>query len=66
MPEVHVRETIADRELETWVLVDRSASLDFGTADVREARPGPGRRGRLGFLTLRTGNRLGAVVRGRR
>ena len=29
----HVRETIADRELETWVLVDLSASLDFGTAD---------------------------------
>src|SRR4051812_50220385 len=28
----HVRETIADRELESWVLVDLSASLDFGTA----------------------------------
>ena len=28
----HVRETIADRELETWVVVDLSASLDFGTA----------------------------------
>jgi len=29
----HVRDTIADRELETWVVVDRTASLDFGTAD---------------------------------
>src|SRR6185295_1859842 len=28
----HVRDTIADRELETWIVVDRSASLDFGTA----------------------------------
>ena len=28
-----MRETIADRELETWVVVDRTASLDFGTAD---------------------------------
>ena len=28
----HVRETIADRELETWAVVDLSASLDFGTA----------------------------------
>ncbi|HET9443795.1 MAG TPA: DUF58 domain-containing protein, partial [Acidimicrobiales bacterium] len=29
----HVRETIADRELETWLVVDLSASLEFGTAD---------------------------------
>ncbi len=29
----YVRETIADRELETWVLADFSASLAFGTAD---------------------------------
>ena len=28
----HVRQTVADRELETWVVVDLSASLDFGTA----------------------------------
>src|SRR5690606_26126657 len=34
--EVHLRETIADRELETWVLVDLSASLDFGTAECRK------------------------------
>ncbi len=30
--EPHVRQTVADRELETWVVVDLSASLDFGTA----------------------------------
>ena len=30
--EPHVRETIADRELETWLVVDLSPSLDFGTA----------------------------------
>ncbi len=42
----HVRQMIADRELETWLVVDMSASLDFGTAGVREARPGGGcRRG---------------------
>src|SRR5690348_14260481 len=28
----HVRQTIADRELETWLVVDLSPSLDFGTA----------------------------------
>src|SRR6201987_4948421 len=28
----HVRQTVADRELETWLAVDLSASLEFGTA----------------------------------
>ena len=28
----HVRQTIADRELETWLVVDLSPSIDFGTA----------------------------------
>ncbi|HET9441925.1 MAG TPA: DUF58 domain-containing protein, partial [Acidimicrobiales bacterium] len=27
----HVRNTVADRELETWLVLDNSASLDFGT-----------------------------------
>ncbi|WP_246843551.1 DUF58 domain-containing protein, partial [Allokutzneria sp. NRRL B-24872] len=30
--EAHIRETVADRELETWVVLDRSPSMDFGTA----------------------------------
>ena len=29
--EPHVRQMIADRELETWLVVDASASIDFGT-----------------------------------
>ena len=32
----HVRETIADRELETWAVIDLSASLDFGTANCQK------------------------------
>ena len=28
----HVRHTVADRELETWLAMDLSASLEFGTA----------------------------------
>ena len=42
----HVRQTVADRELETWLAVDLSASLDFGTAALAQARPGDRRRGR--------------------
>ena len=44
--EPHVRQTIADRELETWIAIDLSPSLDFGTAlkeaqDLGYAEPDP-------------------------
>lgn len=56
-----VRQTEADRELETWLVVDRSASLDFGTA-LREKRDAAlGVTAAVGVLTVRAGNRLGAV-----
>ena len=58
----HVRESVADRELETWVLVDRSPSLDFGTARTTKADLAIEAVGAIGFLTARTGNRLGAVI----
>lgn len=60
--QTHVRESIADRELETWVLVDRSPSLDFGTARTTKAALAVDAVGAIGFLTARTGNRLGAVL----
>jgi uncharacterized protein (DUF58 family) len=58
----HVRESIADRELETWALVDVSASLDFGTAECEKRDLALAAVAALGFLTSRTGNRMGAVV----
>lgn len=60
--QTHVRESIADRELETWVLVDRSPSLDFGTARTTKAGLAVEAVGAIGFLTARTGNRLGAII----
>ena len=63
--ETHVRETIVDRELETWLLVDRSPSLDFGTAAMTKSDLATSAVGAVGFLTARTGNRLGAVLFGR-
>lgn len=62
--ETHVRESVADRELEVWLLVDRSPSLDFGTASMTKAELAVHAVGAVGFLTARTGNRLGAVVAG--
>ena len=60
----YVRTTDADRELETSVIVDRSPSLDFGTA-VREKREvALGALAAFGFLTVRGGNRLGVTIAG--
>jgi uncharacterized protein (DUF58 family) len=58
----HVRETIADRELETWVVVDLSASLDFGTALCEKRDLAIAGLAAVSHLTVRGGNRLGAVV----
>jgi uncharacterized protein (DUF58 family) len=60
----HVRETIADRELETWVVVDRSPSLDFGTANCEKRDLAVAATAALGFLTARTGNRFGVLAAG--
>jgi uncharacterized protein (DUF58 family) len=60
----HVRDTIADRELESWVVVDRSASLDFGTAQLEKRDLALAMVAAVGFLTSRAGNRVGALVLG--
>jgi len=60
----HVRDQVADRELETWVAVDCSASLDFGTALCEKRDLAVAAVAAVGFLTARIGNRLGAVVIG--
>ncbi len=60
----HVRETVADRELETWVVVDQSASLDFGTADCEKRDLALAATAAFAFLTARAGNRVGAVTLG--
>jgi uncharacterized protein (DUF58 family) len=59
---VHVRDTIADRELETWLLTDLSPSLDFGTAECRKRDLAVASAAAVGFLTARSGNRIGSVT----
>jgi uncharacterized protein (DUF58 family) len=62
--EPHVRDTDADRELETWLVIDGSASLDFGTANCEKRDLAVAAAAAIGFLTARGGNRLGAVITG--
>jgi uncharacterized protein (DUF58 family) len=62
MQSPHVRETIADRELEAWVLADLSPSLDFGTAFCEKRDLAISAIAAVGFLTNRTGNRIGAIL----
>ena len=58
----HVRQTIADRELETWVVIDLSASLDFGTAQTEKRELVLAALTAVVHLTVRGGNRVGALV----
>ncbi len=64
--EPHVRDTDADRELETWVVADRSASLDFGTARREKREAVLAATAAFGVLTVRSGNRFGVVIAGGR
>ena len=60
----HIRQTIADRELETWIVVDMAPSLDV------EGRYGTKRRlveaaaATVGFLSAGGGSRVGMVLTG--
>ncbi|MET7395115.1 DUF58 domain-containing protein [Dactylosporangium sp. NPDC005572] len=56
----HVRTVDADRELATWLLVDGTASMDFGTAAVEKRELAVAAVAAVGFLTVGVGNRLGA------
>jgi uncharacterized protein (DUF58 family) len=60
--EAHVRQTVADRELETWVLVDLSPSLDFGTAACEKRDLAIAALAAVAHLTRGGGNRIGALV----
>ena len=59
--EPHVRDTIADRELELWLVVDASKSLDFGTARSEKRDVVWAAAGAFALLAGRGGNRVGAL-----
>jgi len=58
----HVRQTVADRELETWLVIDLSPSLDFGTVNTEKRNLVFAAATAVSHLTAKAGNRIGAIV----
>jgi len=62
--EAHMRVQLAERALVTWLVLDTSASMHFGTADRRKADVAEGVAIAVGHVATRRGNRLGLVTFG--
>jgi uncharacterized protein (DUF58 family) len=59
--EPHVRDELEDRRAVTWILVDTSASMGFGSADRRKMDVAEGVAIVIGHVATRRANRLGLV-----
>jgi uncharacterized protein (DUF58 family) len=66
MGEPHVRVTLAERVLVTWLVLDTSPSMHFGTADRRKQDVADGVAVAMGHIATRRGNRLGVITFGDR
>ena len=62
--EPHVRVQLAERVLVTWLVLDTSASMRFGTAERRKSDVAEGAALAIGHVATRRGNRLGIVTFG--
>jgi uncharacterized protein (DUF58 family) len=62
--QTHVRVELAEHTLVTWLVLDESASMRFGTADRRKADVAEGVAIAVGHVATRRGNRLGVVAYG--
>lgn len=60
--EPYVRDAIQERDLDVAVLVDRSASLDFGTVGWRKADLAVNVASAVASLAVAGGDRIGAVI----
>ena len=61
----HVRDTIADHELELWLVLDTSSSHAFGTGRSTKHELAWTAAGAFALLASRGGNRIGAVASGK-
>lgn len=62
--EPHVRVQLAERVLVTWLVLDTSPSMQFGTADRRKTDVAAGVAIAVGHIATRRGNRLGVTTFG--
>jgi len=62
--EPQVRVHVAERSVTTWLVLDASASMAFGTADRLKVDVAEGVAAAIGRLATRRGNRLGVVAFG--
>ena len=62
--EPHVRVDLAERVLVTWLVLDTSPSMEFGTATRRKADVAEGVAVAIGHVATRRGNRLGFLTFG--
>ena len=62
----HVRVHVPERSLTTWLVLDTSASMTFGTADRRKADVAEGVALAVGHLATQRGNRLAVITTGAR
>ena len=60
----HVRIHLAERALVTWLVLDTSPSMTFGTTERRKADVAEGASLAVGYAATRRGNRLGLVTFG--
>jgi uncharacterized protein (DUF58 family) len=58
----HVRDTISDRELEVWGLLDVTPSMNWGTEGVTKRDLGIAAIATIGFLSQKMGDRFGGYV----
>lgn len=59
---LHVRDTIADRELEIWGLLDATPSMNWGTQGITKRELGIAALATIGFLGQKVGDRFGAFI----
>jgi len=62
--ELHVRDPVADHEVELWLVVDVSASQHFGTTTREKREVAVGLATAFGLPATRLANRVGAVIVG--
>jgi uncharacterized protein (DUF58 family) len=60
----HVRIQLAERALVTWLVLDTSPSMAFGTTERRKADVAEGAALAIGYAATRRGNRLGLLTFG--